>query len=55
MNAKIQAVEILNIKGEKQLYITIETTKGKAHVSVGEKNFKLIKELTEDQKETTKK
>lgn len=44
-NATVQVKEIENIKGDKQLYVTIDTPKGRVAISIGEKNHKLLTEI----------
>lgn len=44
-NATVSVKEIENIKGEPNRYIVIDTLKGRVHVSIGEKNFKLLQEV----------
>lgn len=44
-NAHVKVQTIENIQGTKQLYVTIETGRGKAHISVGEKNYAKLQEL----------
>lgn len=57
-NAHVKAEAINSIYDKKQLYVTIETPKGKAIISVGEKTFNKVTELlheTEEKKENNKK
>lgn len=44
-NAHVKVQTIENIQGTKQLYVTVETTRGKVHISVGEKNFAKLQEI----------
>lgn len=45
-NALVKAVEILDVYDKKLKYIVIENEWGKVIISVGEKTFNNIKELT---------
>lgn len=44
-NAKVTAAAIKSIYEKNQLYVTIETSKGKAIISVGEKTFNKVTQL----------
>lgn len=44
-NAHVKAEAINSIYDKKQLYVTIETPKGKAIISVGEKTFNKVTQL----------
>lgn len=51
MKADVKVTTVTNIEGAKQLYVTIETEKGKVNISIGEKNYtKLNEMLTEPKK-----
>lgn len=54
-NAQVKVQTIENIQGTKQLYVTIQTTRGKVHISVGEKNYAKLEELlTSEQADANK-
>lgn len=54
-NAQVKVQTIENIQGTKQLYVTIQTTRGKVHISVGEKNYAKLEELlTSEQTDANK-
>lgn len=44
-NATVTPKELENIKGEKLLYVQIDTLKGRVAISIGEKNFKALMEI----------
>lgn len=44
-NATVQLKELETINGEKQLYVTIDTLKGRVNISIGEKNHKKLQEI----------
>lgn len=44
-NATVTPKELENIKGEKLLYVQIDTLKGRVAISIGEKNFKALTEI----------
>lgn len=47
MNANVKVTTIKTIDDKENNYVTIVTSKGTVNVSIGEKNFKKLKEILE--------